>query len=210
MPLVEVQQNTPEWLQMRIGCVTASRVADVVTKLKSGKYSAARDKYLMEVVVERLTGRASENYVSPSMEYGLETEPLARAAYEIEKDVEAQPGGLAYHPSIEWFAASPDALVGGDGLAEFKCPNTSTHLAYLIDGVVPLDYMPQMLAQMACTERKWCDFVSYDPRLPQKLQYFCRRFDRNDEHILLMEKEVKTFLDEVIARLADLAARIEE
>ena len=127
---------------MRIGCATASRVSDITTKLKSGKYSAARDKYLMDVVIERLTGRASENYVSPAMEYGIETEPLARAAYEIAEDVEVYPGGLAYHPTIEWFSASPDGLVGAEGLLEVKCPNTSTHLAYLLEGEIPLNYMP--------------------------------------------------------------------
>jgi len=198
-------QNTPEWLQHRIGMVTASRVADITTKLKNGKYSAARDKYLMDVVIERLTGRASDNYVSPEMEWGIDTEPLARAAYELDQDTDIELVGFAMHPTIEWFGASPDGLVGNTGLVEIKCPNTSTHLAYLLEGDIPLEYMPQMLAQMACSERQWCDFVSYDPRLPKKLQYFRRRFNRNDEHIRLLEAEVTEFLEEVILKLADLA-----
>src|ERR1035438_5614021 len=133
MPIIEgLVQNTPEWLMHRIGMVTASRVVDVVTKLKSGKYSSARDKYLMDVVIERLTGRASETYVSPAMEWGIETEPLAKAAYEIEKDVELTSVGFVTHPTIEWFGCSPDSFVGDEGLLEAKCPNTSTHLAYQI------------------------------------------------------------------------------
>ena len=211
MPIIEgLVQNTPEWLMHRIGMVTASRVVDVVTKLKSGKYSSARDKYLMDVVIERLTGRASETYVSPAMEWGIETEPLAKAAYEIEKDVELTSVGFVTHPTIEWFGCSPDSFVGDEGLLEAKCPNTSTHLAYLLDGEIPLDYMPQMLGQMACTERKWCDFVSYDPRLPQKLQFFVRRFHRNDEHIKALEDEVMKFLEEVTLKLAELAETCEK
>jgi putative phage-type endonuclease len=198
-------QNTPEWLMHRLGMVTASRVADVTAKLKNGKYSAARDKYLMDVVIERLTGRAAENYVSPSMEWGIENEPLARAAYEMEQDAEVELIGFATHPTIEWFGASPDGLVGKHGLVELKCPNTSTHLAYLLDKEVPVDYLPQMKAQMACTERQWCDFVSFDPRLPKNLQFFVRRFHRDQEMITQMEEEVTKFLDEVVLKLAELA-----
>lgn len=218
MPIIEgLVQNSPEWLIHRIGMVTASRVADVVGRKQPtavqkkegqpGDYLKKREDYLISVCVERLTGRASENYVSPAMEYGLETEPLAKAAYEIRTDREIIPVGFATHPTIEWFGASPDGLIGEDGLLETKCPNTSTHLAYLLDGEVPIDYMPQMLAQMACTERKWCDFVSYDPRLPESLQFFCRRFHRNDEHIALLEKEVRVFLEDVVLKLGQLAER---
>lgn len=209
MKVMDVVQGSPEWLMARCGCVTASRVADVITKLKSGKYSEKRDKYLMDVVIERITGRMVEKYVSPAMDFGIDNEPLAKAAYEAETENQIDSVGIVYHSSIEWFAASPDGLVGTDGLVECKCPNTSTHLSYMLNGEVPLDYMPQMMAQMSCTERKWCDFVSYDPRLPRNLQFFCRRFHRDEKLISLMEAEVKAFLEEVVLKLGELANRAE-
>lgn len=209
MPIVDVEQQSPEWLKMRIGCATGSRVTDIVTKLKSGKYSAARDKYLMDIVIERLTGRATEHFCTPAMEFGIENEPAARAAYEGETGNCVMPVGLAIHPTIEWFSASPDGLVGDDGLIEIKVPNTSTHLEYLLEGKVPLDYMPQMMAEMACTERQWCDFVSYDPRLPKNLQLFIRRFHRNEELIRVMEADVKFFLEEVLLKMGELANHAE-
>lgn len=214
MIIEDLMQNTPEWLMQRCGMVTASRVADVVGRKKPkkgeevGEYLKARQDYLMDVVIERLTGRTTENYVSPAMEWGIEQEPIARAAYEMEKDEQAELVGFATHPKIEWFGASPDSLVGEDGCLEIKCPNTSTHLAYLLDGEVPVDYMPQMMAEMACAERKWCDFVSFDPRLPKNLQFFCRRFHRNDALIEVMEGEVRLFLEEVLLKMGELANRI--
>ena len=207
MKIMDVAQGSPEWLVARCGCVTASKVKNIVEKTAKGKHTAAYDKYLMDVVIERITGRMVENYVSPAMDWGIEQEPYAKAAYEAETGHSIDAVGIAFHPTIEWFASSPDGLVGSDGLVETKCPNTSTHLAYMLEGAVPLDYMPQMLAQMACTERKWVDFVSYDPRLPAKLQFFCRRFHRNEEHIAMMEAEVRAFLDEVTLKLGELANR---
>jgi putative phage-type endonuclease len=205
MPLIEVDQGSKEWLEMRSGCVTASRVADVITKLKKGGYSAARNLYLFDVVIGRLTGLNPESYVSPAMEWGMANEDLAKAAYEMKTDRTVEPIGFALHDRINFFGASPDGLVGKDGLIECKCPNTSTHLGYLMAGVVPEDYQPQMLAEMACTGRKWVDFVSYDPRLPKKLQLFVRRFERNDERIAEMEREVELFLGEVANMLERLA-----
>jgi putative phage-type endonuclease len=220
MPKIEgLIQNTPEWLVHRVGMATASKVADVIGRKKQTKsqaekgitpdYLQERDNYLWDVVIERLTGRAADHYCSPAMEHGIEFEPLARAAYELEKDVEVEPGGFWIHPKMEWFGASPDGLVGENGLLEIKCPTTKVHLQYLSDDVVPLEYAPQMLAQMACTERKWCDFVSYDNRLPADLQLFVKRFNRDDALIEAMEAEVALFLDDVILRLGELAKRIE-
>jgi putative phage-type endonuclease len=184
-------------------------MVDVVTKLKNGKYSAARDKYLMEKVVERLTGRAAENYVSPAMEWGIDTEPLARAAYEEEMDVQVEPGNLFYHPKIEWYCASPDGLVSDDGLIEIKCPTTSVHLETICQNEIPEEYLPQMAAQMSCSERKYCDYVSFDPRVPANLQLFIKRYPRpNDEAMALMEQEVQGFLDSVVLKLAELAQRV--
>lgn len=195
--LVEVEQGSAQWLEMRIGRVTGSRVAEVMACLvrKNGE-AAARQAYKAELVCEILTGRAVQHYVTREMEWGIETEILARNAYEIEV-ASVEPVGFAIHPKIERFGASPDGLVGADGLAEFKCPNTATHIDYIMQGVVPAEYHWQMLAEMACAERQWCDFVSYDPRLPKKLQLFVRRLERDNARIARMEAEVRQFLAEV-------------
>lgn len=204
MPLVDVEQNSPEWLEMRIGCVTASRMSDLMSRLKNGGESAARRQYKTEIICEMLTGRAGEHFVTPAMEWGIDNEIFARGAYELELDVIAQPGGLALHDRITRFAASPDGLVGEDGLVEFKCPTTMTHIEYINAGVVPAEYELQMLAQMSCTGRKWCDFVSYDSRLPKKFQLFIRRFERDEARIAEVEKEVEKFLWECVEQVKKL------
>lgn len=200
MPIVEwIEQQTPEWLQIRTGMVTASRVADVIAQRKKGTGELkCRADYRTEIVMECLTGRAAEHYVTPAMEFGIENEPLARAAYEIRLDREIEPGGFHIHDKITRFGASPDGLLGDDGLVEIKCPMTETHINWILAGVTPEEYRPQMLAEMACTGRRWCDFVSFDPRLPKKLQLFVRRFQRDDARIAEMESEVLKFLEEVI------------
>ena len=211
-----LEQRSPEWMQMRIGRVTASRVSDVMAKLKRKEGEAeSRKSYKAEIVSEILTGRMAEHYVSKSMEWGVENEILAKAAYEMARDVAVDDVGFAVHDHIDRFGASPDGLVD-DGLIEIKCPNTTTHIDYLLAGVVPTEYQPQMLAEMACTGRRWVDFISFDPRLGKKHQLFVRRFHWDDERILAMEKEVEQFLsevDELLSRLAmddpsDLAPKL--
>lgn len=204
MIIEDLIQGSPEWLQMRCGSVTASRMDDVMKYLNNGTESQARRDYRTEIVCEVLTGRTTEHYVSPAMEWGIETEPVARAAYEISQDCEVEQVGLAIHPTIKNFAASPDGLVGAEGLVEIKCPNTATHIEYLIAGQIPPEYGLQMLAQMACTERKWCDFVSFDPRLPKKFQLFIRRFERDDALVDAVEMEVIKFLAEAEATITAL------
>lgn len=219
MPIVEgIEQGTPDWLAIRVGIVTGSRVADVMAKLKRKDGEAAvRANYKAEIVCEQLTGLSAEHYITKEMRWGLENEIFARAAYEILVDDVAQAGhyevteqdtvkrvGFALHPKILRFGASPDALVGSNGLAEFKCPKTETHLDYAFQGVVPPEYQPQMFAEMVCTDRQWCDFVSYDPRLPKEKQLFIRRLERDEARICEMEKEIEKFLaevDEMIAKL---------
>lgn len=203
--IVDCEQGTAEWIQLRTGMVTASRMADVISKLKpkkgeapeAVKYKAEHANYLTELVCESLTGRAQDHYVSPAMQWGTDMEPLARAAYEDAKDVIVDTVGFATHPTVKRFGASPDGLIGTDGLVEFKCPLTATHITWFLEGKVPEDYQPQMLAEMACTERQWCDFVSFDPRLPKKLRMYCVRFRRDEERINAMEAEVEKFLAEV-------------
>lgn len=196
---LEMQQGSAEWLQERCGQVTASRVADVMAKLKNGSPSAKRNSYQMELLAEIVTGRAAEHYVSPAMDFGTEYEPVALAAYEIAKEVQADRIGYVRHPSIPRSGASPDALIGDYGLCEIKVPNTSTHLEYVLEGEVPSEYIPQMLWQLACTGRQWCDFVSYDPRLPEDFGLFIVRLDRDNEMIAEMENEVMRFIAELNA-----------
>lgn len=203
-----MNQGSPEWFAARLGKVTASRIVDVMATIKSGE-AAARANYRAELVAERLSGVSAEGFTSSAMERGTELEPFARAAYEAHGLVLADQVGFVDHPSIPYSGASPDGLVGDLGLVEIKCPNTATHIGYLTAGIVPAKYQPQMLWQMACTGREWCDFVSYDPRLPGNLSLFVIEFERDDKRIKEIEAEVVRFLDEVketIAKLRKLAA----
>jgi putative phage-type endonuclease len=191
-----MDQGSEEWFTIRIGKVTASRVADVIAKTKSG-YSASRDNYMAQLVCERLTNQKAEGFTNAAMQHGTETEPLARAAYEALKDVLVDEVGFVPHPSIQMAGASPDGLVGDDGLIEIKCPNTATHIDTLLSETVPTKYYTQMQFQLACTGRKWCDFVSFDNRLPPELQLFVKRVPRDDTYIKLMEAEIVQFIAEL-------------
>jgi len=201
MPTIDVEQRSPEWLKMRCGAVTGSRVGDVITKLKKGGYSSSRQTYLMELVCERLSGLHADHYVSPAMEFGMENESCARAEYELQCEVDVKQIGLAMHDKINYFMASPDGLVGEDGCIEIKVPNSMTHLNWLICGEVPPEHVPQMKAVMCCANRQWCDFVSFDPRMPKDLRLFVRRLYRDGPMILEMEQEVEKFLAEVEAAM---------
>jgi putative phage-type endonuclease len=198
-----MDQGTEEWFTIRIGKVTASRVADVIAKTKTG-YSATRDNYMAQLVCERLTGQKGESFSNAAMQHGTDTEPLARAAYEALKDVLVDEVGFVPHPTIIMAGASPDGLVGEDGLIEIKCPNTATHIETLLSQSVPGKYNTQMQFQMACTGRQWCDFVSFDNRLPEELQLFVKRVPRDNEFIKQMEDEVVKFLNELDIKIAQL------
>ena len=191
-----MEQGTEEWFTIRIGKVTASRVADVIAKTKTG-YSATRDNYMAQLVCERLTGQKGESFTNAAMQHGTDTEPLARAAYEALQDVLVDEVGFVPHPSIIMAGASPDGLVGEDGLLEIKCPNTATHIETLLSQSVPGKYNTQMQFQMACTGRQWCDFVSFDNRLPEELQLFVKRVPRDTVFIRLIEAEIIQFLAEL-------------
>jgi len=191
-----MDQGSESWFQVRIGKVTASRVADVLAKTKTG-YSATRDNYMAQLVCERLTGQKGESFTNAAMQHGTDTEPLARAAYEALKDVLVDEVGFVPHPTIEMAGASPDGLVGEDGLIEIKCPNTATHIDTLLSQTVPGKYNTQMQFQMACTGRKWCDFVSFDNRLPEELQLFVTRVPRDEVFIRLIESEIVQFIAEL-------------
>ena len=200
-----MEQRTEEWHQARLGKVTASRVADVLAKIKTGE-AAARKNYKMELVVQRLTGLPGESFSNAAMEWGSEQEPFARMAYEAHTSNFVQEVGFIEHQEIKHFGCSPDGVVG-EGLIEIKCPNTSTHIETVLDNKAPTKYIPQMQCQMAVTGAKWCDFVSYDPRVPEDLQLVVIRVDRDQEYIDSMEVEVKQFLSEVDDLFNQLKAR---
>ena len=191
-----MDQGSEAWFQVRIGKVTASRVADILAKTKSG-YSTSRDNYMAQLVCERLTNQKAESFTNAAMQWGTETEPLARAAYEALKDVLVDEVGFVPHPSIKMAGASPDGLVGDDGLIEIKAPQTNTHIETLLSQTVPSKYNTQMQFQMACTGRQWCDFVSFDNRLPAELQLFVKRVPRDDVFIKQAEAEIVKFLAEL-------------
>jgi len=198
-----MEQGTEEWFAARIGKVTASRVADVIAKTKTG-FSTSRDNYMAQLVCERLTGQKSESFTNAAMQWGTETEPLARLSYEVAQNVLVDEVGFVPHPSIIMAGASPDGLVGDDGLLEIKCPNTATHIETLLSQTVPGKYNTQMQFQMACTNRSWCDFVSFDNRLPSELQLFVKRVPRDNMYIRLMEEEIVKFLNELDIKIAQL------
>lgn len=201
-------QRTPEWYAARLGKVGASRIADVVAKTKNG-WGASRANYLAELVCERLTGQPTQGYINAAMNWGIETEPDARTAYEFYADQTVELVGFVDHPSIPMAGCSPDGLVGDAGLVEFKCPQTATHIDTLLDGTIDRRYRLQMQWQMACTGRQWCDFVSYDPRMPPSMQFFRYRVERDDKEIAELEEAVKAFLHEVESKVYMLRVRYE-
>jgi putative phage-type endonuclease len=198
-----MEQRSAEWYAARLGKVTASRVADVIAKTKSG-YSASRANYMAELVCERLTGMQGESFSSAAMVWGTNTEPMARSAYESRMAELVEETGFVLHPTISMAGASPDGLIGDDGLVEIKCPNTATHIDTLLSEGAPSKYMTQMQWQMACTGRKWCDFVSFDPRMPEEMQMFVIRVERNDDVIIELEREVEKFLVELEYKITQL------
>ena len=200
----DLEQGSPEWLAARVGRVTASRIADVMAKGKGGE-AQTRLNYKWQLVAEVMTGQSQEDrFFCQAMAWGVEQEPFARAAYEIQTGGLVENVGLVAHPSIPRCAASPDGLVGLDGLLEIKCPKTPTHLEYMEKGAIPGHYQLQMLWQMACTGRAWVDFATFDPRLPEELQLFVMRFPRDQTRIDAIESEVQKFwneIDEIIETL---------
>lgn len=199
----EIEQGSAEWHRMRLGKVTASRVAEVIAKTKSG-YSTSRANYAAQLIAERLTGEPTESFTNAAMQWGADQEPDARLAYEFRTDAEVEQVAFVDHPSIAMSGASPDGLIGSDGLLEIKCPITATHLETLRGRTIPAKYQTQMLWQMACTGRQWCDFVSYDPRLPESMRLYIERMPRDNARIAEMEAEVKAFLAEVDAAVFEL------
>lgn len=192
-------QRVPAWYEARLGKVTASRINDVMS---SGK---GRETYMVQLLAERLTGEPLESFTTEAMQHGIDNEAKARAAYEARTGEFVTEVGFVQHPDILMAGASPDGLVSDDGLIEIKCPNTNTMVNYWLDETVPSKYVNQMQWQMACTGRRWNDFVAYDPRLPERLQLFIVRLHRDDDRIREMKQAVEEFLGELNERVRKLA-----
>jgi putative phage-type endonuclease len=189
-----MEQRTEEWFQARLGKVTASRVADVLSKIKSGE-SASRRNYKIQLVSERLTGEKQESYINQAMQDGIDREVFARDRY-VQQFGEVEEVGFVNHPTLE-AGASPDGMVGDDGLLEIKCPMGTTHTETLMTQEVPSKYIPQIQFQLRCTGRKWCDFVSYNPMFPEHLQVFVKRVEADEVYQMELDKEIEAFLLEV-------------
>jgi len=206
--MTEIVQNSPEWLAARSGSLGASQVADAIAKTRSG-WGASRANVMATIITERLTGKPAETFTNSAMAWGTQTEPDARAAYEFMRDVDVELVGIVKHPTIVGSHASPDGLVGDNGLIEIKCPTSATHIETLLTGAIPGKYITQMMWQMSCTGRDWCDHISYDPRLPTSMQLWIKRVERDDTLIKELEEQVQEFLAELDAKVKALREKYE-
>lgn len=204
MRIVKCEQHSFEWFAARTGRLTASRICDVMATLKNGGEAAARRNYRTELLCERLTSKPADHFVSKEMAWGTDQEPFARTEYEIATGNDTEQIGFVLHPRLDYSGSSPDSLVDDEGLLEIKAPTTANHLTWMVDGVVPEQHRDQCQWNMACTERKWTDFVSFDSRLPQKLQLFIKRLERDDKRIAEIEREVIKLHAEVEYLIAQL------
>lgn len=201
-----VPEHTDAWVKARLGHLTASRMSDVMGASKStGKPLKARRDYAMELVSERMTGIACNGFVSKAMEWGIAMEPQAKLAYMDATGNHIEPCGFIRHPTLEWCGATPDGFLE-EGNLEFKCPTSQTHLTWILDDIVPKEYQPQMLLQILVTERPWCEFVSYDPRMPPRQRLFIKRFVPTADQLRHAEDHAKSFLI-MVASLVDMASK---
>lgn len=203
-----MEQRSDDWFKIRCGRVTASRIADVMARTKTG-WGASRANYKAQLICERLTGTVEPSYCNAAMQWGIDKEPEARRAYEFHIDSDVIETGFVIHPKIEMSGASPDGLVGDKGMVELKCPIAATHLDTLLNGTMADKYVKQAMWQMACCEREWVDLVSYDPRLPESMRLFVQRIERDDALLAELEREVAAFLTEIDETVAQLRARYE-
>lgn len=205
----EIVQGSPEWFAVRCGKVTASRVADLMARTKTG-YGASRANYMAELIAERLTGDPAEKFSNAAMQWGTEKEPEARLTYSFRTGADVVQVGFVEHPTIAMAGASPDGLVPADGLVEFKCPNTATHIETLLTGVIPQKYITQTHFQMLCTKRMWTDYVSFDPRMPESMRLFIKQIPFDPKFGDEIETEVRAFLKELDRKVEDLRILYEQ
>lgn len=197
-------QRTDDWFFLRCGKITASRMSAVMNFLKNGSPGAERKKYINELIVERLTGTPVQHYVNFAMQHGIDTEPMAKNAYILSTGNIVEDCGFVEHPTIPNTGASPDGLIGKDGLIEIKCPEPITHVETLISGEIKKDYILQIQWQLECTGRSWCDFVSFDDRLPEKFQLFTKKIERDDDLINEIKQQVLALNAEIDGILKNL------
>lgn len=207
--MTALEQRTHDWLMARCGCATGSRFKDVVARLKPkkgetiGAPAAARENYLIDVVSERLTGEPRQHFVNAAMQWGTDQEPIARDAYKARSGLQVDEVGFLRHATLA-AGCSPDGIVElGEGVLEIKCPTTSTHVATLLHGMSE-DHLPQVQGALWITGAQWCDFVSFDPRLPRGLDLHVQRIARDEQYIANLEAEVRLFLGEVDSLVSQL------
>lgn len=201
-----MEQRTDEWFQARLGKVTASRICDALAATSTAAYQ----NYQAQLIAERLTGEPYESHVTSAMQWGIEKEEDARSLYEFMCDQDVLDIGFIDHPVIAHAGASPDGIIGTDGQIEIKCPNTATHIKTLTTQKIEKKYRNQMTWQMACTQRSWCDFVSYDPRLPAEYNLCVIRFECDEEQVKEMELAVRQFLCSLDDKISQITATMEE
>jgi len=201
-----MQQGSEEWLQATAGSCGSSDAPRIVRKTDKG-YSADRGTLLGEKVLEKLTGRRTDRPKTQAMQNGIDREPVARIGYSIKYNIEVEQVPFVPHPLIVGAHCSPDGYVGELGLVEIKCPEAKKHIEVLITEAIPKDHMEQMMWQMACTGRQWCDYVSFHPGFPKEMSMWVKRVPRVETHIKDLESEVKTFIKEINAKVSKLTAR---
>lgn len=201
-----MEQRSEEWYAARLGDIGCSRLGDVCAKGRNGEPSSTRRNYMSELLCERLTGKRADHWTSPEMQWGIDNEPLARAMYEARTGAWVVEDGGRPHPTIKGWGCSPDGLIDDDGGLEIKCPNTATHLATVLDGKINRDYILQMAGGCIIYDRAYWDFVSFDPRLPDPINLFIRRFPREELPCSEVEAEVVKFLAELDALEARVRA----
>lgn len=195
-----MEQRSEEWFAARAGCVTASRISDVMMKPTTAGYQ----NYRAQLICERLTGNPTETFTSAAMQHGTDTEPQARAFYEMETGLEVSEVGFIPHPTIEGTGASPDGIIGGDGLVEIKCPQPAEHIRVLTGGAIKRQYVLQMQWQMECTGREWCDFVTFNPALPFEMQMHIQRVEADAKAQAEITEAVAAFIADVRATADEL------
>ncbi len=206
----EMEQRTAEWFQARLGKVTASNVYNVLSKTAKGLPTSKYEDYKTKLMTERLIEEISQSYTTPAMQWGIAYEENALREYEFIYDAEVTRCGFIPHPKMKMAGASPDGLIGEDGLIEVKCPQSTTHLRFFMYDEIKPEYIAQMQFQMACTGRKWCDFISYNPNFVGKstgLRMKVKRVLRDEKHIEEINKAVEIFLGEIEQEMQKILAK---
>ena len=203
------EQRTAQWLQERVGHCTASNFHSVLDRTKTGTEGAKRRNYRAKLTVERIINEPVSGFVNAAMEWGTAQESQARMAYEARTGAMIEEVGFIHHPTLKWVGGSPDGLIGKDGMIECKCPfEPAVHVSVLL--TKECEHLPQIQGLLWITGRQWCDYVSYDPRMPAGLEIYVQRITRDDKFIADLTTAVIAFLAEVAAQheaLLEIAAQ---